>query len=271
MRLAGGWAAAAARARLPPLLAAPPRGSGGGGGHRGRRAAYASAAAVGVAAPLCAAFTRSDGDDANGSGSLSSLLLSPLLPAPLGPLAAQSLAHLASSGRDVLDAVGDALLGGRGDGGGSAAPPPPPHHQSPYPGEQPPYPHTRRRATDGQRAIAYIAGTNAAVYGLWKLADFGLADERTLSRWLMTSATHLREGVPPRALVTALTSSWSHRDLWHLGLNMLGLWSFTPRLIDGPSTPQHVSVAEGGRGGGGCAVCRVRMRCCWAEDTLVHI
>lgn len=60
-----------------------------------------------------------------------------------------------------------------------------------------------------------------------------------MRHWFTTSAVHLLRG--PHGIITSLTSSFSHREIWHLGMNMIALVSFGPRLIDGRSSVQAVS------------------------------
>ncbi len=72
------------------------------------------------------------------------------------------------------------------------------------------------------RALPVMVGLNVAVFTLWQL---GRSSEPLA--WFMllnfvVSATRLAHGL----VWTALTSVFSHQELWHLVLNMVVLWSF---------------------------------------------
>jgi len=70
---------------------------------------------------------------------------------------------------------------------------------------------------------------NLLVYGAWKLND--LRVRNFLSRWFLTGY-----GWGPRAWAQGLLSTYSHYSLFHFGANMLGLFSFGPRTMDGWET-----------------------------------
>lgn len=55
-----------------------------------------------------------------------------------------------------------------------------------------------------------------------------------MERWFLTGAYSLRRGAQGWAQM--LLSTYSHSGFIHLAMNMLGLYSFAPRLMDGMST-----------------------------------
>ena len=87
----------------------------------------------------------------------------------------------------------------------------------------------------GREVCGAIAGANVLVYGGWWLLP-----EAFMYSWFSSSAVEAYVR-PWKGLVTALTSSFSHRELWHLGFNMIALMSFGPALVDGPRYRDAVS------------------------------
>lgn len=71
--------------------------------------------------------------------------------------------------------------------------------------------------TPAQELMLPIIAFCSAVYGLWQYPAFGL-------RWMYKNFSHMPGSGVSRTL---LTSAFSHANLWHLGFNMLALWSFT--------------------------------------------
>ena len=71
-------------------------------------------------------------------------------------------------------------------------------------------------------AVSIIIAINIAVFVLWKSAERESALEAFMIENFLVSTLHLQEG----HIWTLVTSAFSHSELWHLGLNMLVLWSF---------------------------------------------
>jgi rhomboid-like protein len=70
--------------------------------------------------------------------------------------------------------------------------------------------------------VPAIIGVNLLVYLAWQLADEGSALWTALARNFLVSTNRLDHGM----WWTLLSSAFSHMDLWHLGVNMIVLWSF---------------------------------------------
>lgn len=134
------------------------------------------------------------------------------------------------------DAVADAFASAWG------APPAP--HAPPAPPQPPsrPQPTVYRGRTRGGRPTAgALLAANVAVWLGW-MAPPGSNIHRVMHEWFLTSAASLRRGW--KGWAQMLLSTYSHSGLMHLGFNMLALWSFAPRLMDGRSTPETVSLGK---------------------------
>ena len=118
--------------------------------------------------------------------------------------------------RMLEEAMGQdsSILGGRGSGG--------------VPDMQLP----RREPSPGLVACSKLLLANVLVYGAWWVVP-----ENVMMEWFSTSALKLVNS-PVKGLFTAFSCAFSHRELWHLGMNMMGLMSFGPKMVDGKSTPQ---------------------------------
>jgi membrane associated rhomboid family serine protease len=77
---------------------------------------------------------------------------------------------------------------------------------------------TRRRLW----AVPAIIGVNVLVFLAWRFAEEGSPLWTALARNFLVSTNRLDHGM----WWTLLSSAFSHMDLWHLGLNMIVLWSF---------------------------------------------
>lgn len=76
--------------------------------------------------------------------------------------------------------------------------------------------------------LAAVVGANAAMFVGWRLPIV----RSILSRYGVLNGANLR-------LSTMLTSAFSHRDFWHLALNMVAFWSFGSAVITMLPTPTH--------------------------------
>lgn len=65
-----------------------------------------------------------------------------------------------------------------------------------------------------------ILGINAAVFGLWQLPKYW----RFLQRYMLLEKDHIY------SKWSLIGSAFSHQEVWHLGMNMLALWSFGTSL-----------------------------------------
>lgn len=75
--------------------------------------------------------------------------------------------------------------------------------------------------TEAERTLAPLIGLNLVVFGCWqipRLAPF-------MTRWFLHHPTKGNS-------ITLLTSCFSHQEILHLGLNMVGLWSFGSIMHD---------------------------------------
>jgi len=72
------------------------------------------------------------------------------------------------------------------------------------------------------RALPVIVGLDVVVFVLWQLARTSEPLARFMLVNFVVSATRLENGL----VWTVLSSVFSHQELWHLGVNMLVLWSF---------------------------------------------
>ncbi|QLQ82492.1 hypothetical protein HG537_0H02540 [Torulaspora globosa] len=65
-----------------------------------------------------------------------------------------------------------------------------------------------------------LLGINAAVFGLWQLPKYW----RFLQRYMLLEKDHIY------SKWSLVGSAFSHQEFWHLGMNMLALWSFGTSL-----------------------------------------
>ncbi len=72
------------------------------------------------------------------------------------------------------------------------------------------------------RAVPVIVGLDVAVFFFWQLARTSEPLARFLLVNFVVSADRLEAGL----FWTLLTSVFSHQEFWHLGVNMVVLWSF---------------------------------------------
>ncbi|KAL0077195.1 hypothetical protein F4703DRAFT_1743042 [Phycomyces blakesleeanus] len=75
--------------------------------------------------------------------------------------------------------------------------------------------------TDADKTMACLIGINLVVFGFWQVRSL----KPFMNRWF------LHHPGSPRS-ITLLTSCFSHQEVMHLGMNMLGLWSFGGILHD---------------------------------------
>ncbi len=71
-------------------------------------------------------------------------------------------------------------------------------------------------------AVPVIIVLNALVFLAWQAARVDPTVEQVMVANFLVSTTHLAHGY----VWTLLTSAFSHQELWHIGINMIVLWSF---------------------------------------------
>jgi membrane associated rhomboid family serine protease len=94
----------------------------------------------------------------------------------------------------------------------------------------------------GVRTAFHLFCANAAVWGAWQLRSAMV--QRFLAEWFMTRGG-AQQGSLPAALTRSLLSSYSHSSVLHLGFNMVGLFSFAPRCMDGRESPRAPKLSQG--------------------------
>ncbi len=72
------------------------------------------------------------------------------------------------------------------------------------------------------RVVPIIIVLNVLVFLLWQAARFSPGLERLMINNFLVSWVHLEHGL----VWTLLTAAFSHSELWHIGINMVVLWSF---------------------------------------------
>ncbi|KAI8324149.1 rhomboid-domain-containing protein [Martensiomyces pterosporus] len=86
------------------------------------------------------------------------------------------------------------------------------------------------RLSRGERCVYTIAGLNAAVFGLWQIP-------RLLPLMARTFLHDPRTGLS----YTMLTSSFSHREVWHFLFNSIALVSFGTAVADAMGAEQFTA------------------------------
>jgi len=94
----------------------------------------------------------------------------------------------------------------------------------------------------GVRTAFQLFLANAGVWAAWQLQNARL--RAFLHEWFMTRGGAYQQGSLPSALARSLLSSYSHSSLLHLGANMMGLFSFAPRCMDGRETPRTPKLSQ---------------------------
>jgi membrane associated rhomboid family serine protease len=86
---------------------------------------------------------------------------------------------------------------------------------------------------------------NVIVYGMWQVPQRYFNWHNMMRSYFLISYPSFRSNTLA-GKVSLLTATFSHMDLWHLVLNMMGLYSFAPRLMDMKSTTRspRMSVSE---------------------------
>jgi len=89
---------------------------------------------------------------------------------------------------------------------------------------QPEHGETRRENPMSRRPIAVpvIIALNGLVFLAWQAAKMDPTLEQVMAANFLISTAHLTHGY----FWTLLTSAFSHEALWHIGINMIVLWSF---------------------------------------------
>jgi len=72
---------------------------------------------------------------------------------------------------------------------------------------------------EGQKTVVGIIFLNTAVFSLWRIPRM----QHFMFKWFTSSPV-------AASSVTLLSSTFSHKDFWHLAVNMFVLWSFAPGM-----------------------------------------
>lgn len=74
--------------------------------------------------------------------------------------------------------------------------------------------------THPKNLVYALLGINVAVFGLWQLPKCW----RFLQKYMLLQKDHVT------SKISIIGSAFSHQEFWHLGMNMLALWSFGTSL-----------------------------------------
>ena len=98
------------------------------------------------------------------------------------------------------------------------------------------------RGNEGVATAAAALALNTIVHIMWRLPNFRLRG--FMDRWFVSwGRAEGGRALSGRNLARALLSSISHRGALHLAFNMLGVWSFTPGVIDGAESLARPKLA----------------------------
>jgi membrane associated rhomboid family serine protease len=76
------------------------------------------------------------------------------------------------------------------------------------------------------RVVPTFLAINAVVFLLWKLGGVSDLDPNALGRFMIANFMISTQRLIDGRLWTLITAAFSHKDLWHLALNMIVLYSF---------------------------------------------
>ncbi|KAH3663422.1 hypothetical protein WICMUC_005948 [Wickerhamomyces mucosus] len=89
---------------------------------------------------------------------------------------------------------------------------------TPYLFQIPPFNYFKSHPT---HLVYTLVGINCAIFGLWQVPKFW----RVLSRYALLEKNQMYSSW------SAIGSAFSHQEIWHLGMNMLALYSFGTSLV----------------------------------------
>ncbi|ORY86974.1 hypothetical protein BCR37DRAFT_334995, partial [Protomyces lactucae-debilis] len=90
------------------------------------------------------------------------------------------------------------------------------------------------------KVLTGIIALNCLVFALFHIPPYW-AVARPISRFLNTYGSATLQGCT-RNPVALLTSGFSHSEIWHLGLNMVGFYSIAGALYDSMGTNQFLAM-----------------------------
>ncbi|KAL3237496.1 rhomboid protease PCP1 [Nakaseomyces bracarensis] len=93
----------------------------------------------------------------------------------------------------------------------------------------PPFTHFKHNPKD---LVYALLGANLVVFGLWRLPQCW----RFLQRYMLLQKDHIS------SKWAIIGSAFSHQEFWHLGMNMLALWSFGTSLASILGTANFFSL-----------------------------
>lgn len=93
----------------------------------------------------------------------------------------------------------------------------------------PPFTHFKHNPKD---LVYTLLGANLVVFGLWRLPQCW----RFLQKYMLLQKDHLS------SKWSIIGSAFSHQEFWHLGMNMLALWSFGTSLASILGTANFFSL-----------------------------
>jgi len=95
---------------------------------------------------------------------------------------------------------------------------------------------------DSRKPVLGLIGINLAVFAAWRYGHkFNKKIETFMLQNFTVSWNHLRH----KKFHTILTSCFSHVDYWHLGLNMIVLWGWSPNVIHAVGWPKFFALYIG--------------------------
>lgn len=94
-----------------------------------------------------------------------------------------------------------------------------------------------------------IIGINLVVFGAWQVQN------HDVRRWLVDNFTWSKRNWRAGRYWTVITSAFSHKNIWHLAGNMIGLWTFWAILSTAPyvTAASLLTLAAGSAIAGGAA------------------
>lgn len=121
----------------------------------------------------------------------------------------------------------------------SSAPPAPRPPSSPGSGF-----HVHVVAPEGMRTAFQLFVPNVLVYLAWQARSSARVQD-VMNAWFMTAGGGRSGTLSLANTARALLSSYSHSSILHLGANMMGLFSFAPRCMDGREAPRTPKLSRG--------------------------
>ena len=103
--------------------------------------------------------------------------------------------------------------------------------------------HVHVVAPEGMRTAFQLFFPNLLVYLAWQARSPRIQD--VMHAWFMTAGGSRSGTLSLANTARSLLSSYSHSSILHLGANMVGLFSFAPRCMDGREAPRTPKLSRG--------------------------